>query len=67
MLPPSIFTLNQSIPFHLKRSFWRSDFSPLISSKTPSPQEMEHRKKERKRGRKSIEKRKKERKLQESL
>jgi hypothetical protein len=39
----------------------KSDFSPLISSKPPSPQEMEHRKK-RKRGRKSIEK--KERKLQ---
>ncbi len=26
MRPPPIFTPNQSIPFHLKRSFWRSDF-----------------------------------------
>jgi hypothetical protein len=58
MRPPPIFTLNQSIPFHLKRSFWRSGFSPLISSKPPSPQEMEHReKRERERKRtKSIEK-----------
>jgi hypothetical protein len=39
MCPLSIFTLNQSITFHLKRSFWRSDFSPPISSKPPSPQE----------------------------
>jgi hypothetical protein len=67
MRPPSISTLNQSTPFHLKRSCWRSDFSPLISSKPPSSQETGHRKKERKWGRKSIEKRKKERKLQESL
>jgi hypothetical protein len=59
MCPPPIFTLNQCIPFHLKRSFCRSDFSPLISPKPPSPQETEHEKKERKR--------KKERKLQESL
>jgi hypothetical protein len=33
---------------YLKRSFWRSDFSPLLSSKPPSTQEAEHRKKERK-------------------
>jgi hypothetical protein len=52
MRPPPIFTLNQSIPFHLKRRFSRSDFSPLISSKPPSPQETEHRK-ERERERKS--------------
>jgi hypothetical protein len=59
MRPPPIFTLNQSVPFYLKRSFWRSGFSPLISSKPPSPEEMEHRKRERKkRGRKSIEKKK---------
>jgi hypothetical protein len=58
MHPPPISTLNQSTPFHLKRSCWRSVFSPLISSKPQSPQEMEHRKKERKRGRKSIEKKK---------
>jgi hypothetical protein len=49
MHPPPISTLNQSTPFYLKRSCWRSDFSPLISSKPPSE-------------RKSIEKRKKERK-----
>jgi hypothetical protein len=55
MHPPLIFTLNQSIPFHLKRSFWWSDFSPLITSKPPSPQEMEHREKwERERVRKGI-------------
>jgi hypothetical protein len=47
MCPPPIFTINQSIPFHLKRSFWRSDFHPLISSKPPSPQETKHRKRER--------------------
>jgi hypothetical protein len=37
-------------------------FSPLISSKPPSPQEMEHREKKRgrERGRKSIEKRERE-------
>jgi hypothetical protein len=57
MCPPPIFTINQSIPFHWKRSFWRSDFHPLISSKPPSPQETEHRKRERERGRKSIKKR----------
>jgi hypothetical protein len=33
MRPPPISTLNQSTPFHLKRSCWRSVFSPLISSK----------------------------------
>jgi hypothetical protein len=56
MRPPPIFTLNQSIPFHLKRSFWRGVFSPLISSKPLSPQETEYReKRERERGRKSIE------------
>jgi hypothetical protein len=48
MRPPLISTLNQSIPFYLKRSFWRSDFSPLMSSKPLSPQEMEHRKKREK-------------------
>jgi hypothetical protein len=47
MRPSPISTLNQSIPFHLKRSFWRSDFSPLISSKPLSPQDTEHRKRER--------------------
>jgi hypothetical protein len=47
MCPPLISTLNQSTPFHVKRSYWRSDFSPLISSKPPSPQEMEHRRKKR--------------------
>jgi hypothetical protein len=58
MRPPPIFTLNQSIPFHLKRSFWRSDVSPLISSKPPRPQETEHRERERERKRKkNIEKR----------
>jgi hypothetical protein len=70
MRTPPIFTLNQSIPFYLKRSFSRSDFSPLISSKTPSPQETEHIKKsERKEEEKVLKKeeRKKERKLQESL
>jgi hypothetical protein len=52
----------------LKRSFLRSDFSPLISSKkTPSHQEMEHRReKEREKEEEKI--LKKERgKLQESL
>jgi hypothetical protein len=48
MRPPPIFTLNQSVPFHLKRSFWRSDFSPLKPSEPPSPQETEHRKKREK-------------------
>jgi hypothetical protein len=48
MCPPSIFTLNQCIPFHLKRSFCRSDFSPLISARPPSPQETEHEKKKEK-------------------
>jgi hypothetical protein len=47
MCPPLISTLNQSTPFHLKRSCERSDFSPLISSKPSSPQETEHRKKKR--------------------
>jgi hypothetical protein len=46
MGPPPIFTVNQSIPFHF--------FSSNII-KPPSPQETEHR--ERERGRKSIEKR----------
>jgi hypothetical protein len=64
MLTPSISTLNQSTPFHLKRSCWRSDFSTLISSKPPSPKEIEHKKKEKKRKKKYW---KKERKLQESL
>jgi hypothetical protein len=45
MHPPPIFTLNQSIPFHLNRSFSRSDFSPLNIIKTPSPQETENREK----------------------
>jgi hypothetical protein len=52
----------------MKRSYWRSEFSPLISSE---PQVLKRRsieKTERKRGIKSIEKgRKRERKLQESL
>jgi hypothetical protein len=64
MRPPLISTLNQSTPFYLKRSCRRSDFSPLISSKPPSPQEMEHRKKREKEEEKVL---KKERKLQESL
>jgi hypothetical protein len=63
MRPPPISKLNQSTPFHLKRSCWRSDFSPLISSKPPSHQETEHRKK----GEKEKEKVLKKRKLQESL
>jgi hypothetical protein len=54
MRPPPIFTLNQSIPFHLKRSCLRSDFSPLISSKPPSPQETEHRERERERGEENV-------------
>jgi hypothetical protein len=64
MRPPPISTLNQSTPFHLKRSCWRGDFSPLKSSKPPSPQEMEHKKREKKRKKKYW---KKERKLQECL
>jgi hypothetical protein len=66
MRPPLIFTLNQSIPFHLKRSFWRSEFSPLISSKPPSPQETKHREKEREREEEKVLKKERE-KLQESL
>jgi hypothetical protein len=62
MRPPLIFTLNQSIPFHLKRSFLKSDFSPLISSKLPSPQETEHRKRERERKKEEEKVLKKERK-----
>jgi hypothetical protein len=67
MRPPLIFTLNQSIPFHLKRSFWRNDFSPLISSKPSSPQETEHREKERERKSKKRYWKKEREKLQESL
>jgi hypothetical protein len=40
-----------AMPFHVKpfeKSFSRSDFSPQISSKPPSPQETEHRKKREK-------------------
>jgi hypothetical protein len=47
MRPLPISTVNQSTPFHLK-SCRRSDFSPLISSKPPSPQETELRKKREK-------------------
>jgi hypothetical protein len=57
MCLPPISILNQSTPFHLKRSYSRSDFSPLISSK---PQVLKRRsiEKKRKRGRKCIEKKK---------
>jgi hypothetical protein len=69
MRPPPISTLNESTPFHLKRSCWRNVFSPLISSKPPSPQETDHRKREREKEEEKvlIKKEKKERKLQESL
>jgi hypothetical protein len=61
MRPPSIFTLNQSIPFHLKRSFLRSDFSPLISSKKPQViKRWSIEERERERGRKNIEKKREE-------
>jgi hypothetical protein len=62
MHPSPIFTLSQSIPFYLKRSFSRSDFSPLISSKPPSPQEMEHIKKSERKEEEKVLKKKKERK-----
>jgi hypothetical protein len=61
MRPLPIFTLNQSIPFHLKWSFWRSDFSPLISSKPLSPQETEHRKREIQKEEEKVLKRERER------
>jgi hypothetical protein len=58
MRRPPISTLNQSTPFHLKRS------CPLISSKPSSPQEMEHGKKREKEEEKILKKEKRERKLQ---
>jgi hypothetical protein len=68
MHPSPIFTLNQSIPFYLKRSFSRSDFSSLISSKPPSPQEMEHIKKsERKEEEKVLKKEERKKESYKSL
>jgi hypothetical protein len=59
MRPSPISILNQSTLFHLKRNCCRSEFSPLISSKLPSPQEMEHRKKGRAKEEEKILKKKK--------
>jgi hypothetical protein len=67
MCPPPIFTLNQSIPFHLKRSFWRSNFSPLISSKLLSLQETEHREERERKRKKSIEREREREKSSKNL
>jgi hypothetical protein len=70
MCPPPVYP--QSWPCHpcqaiWKESFWSSDFSPQISSKSPSPKEMEHRKKERKVFKKEKKKKKEKEEKKEKL